>query len=62
VDNGDELGFIWTASTGLTQLGIPANHPNTPYLQPTCISDNGATLFGRLTEWNGWLLAFRRRR
>jgi probable HAF family extracellular repeat protein len=55
LDNGTSHGFIWTASTGLTDLGVPAAHPNLYYLEPTCISDDGKTLFGQLTELNGWV-------
>jgi len=55
LDGGTSRGFLWNASTGLTDLGIPASHPNTYYLQPTCMSDDGTTLFGQLTELNGWV-------
>jgi probable HAF family extracellular repeat protein len=55
LDNGTSRGFRWNASTGLTDLGIPASHPNTYYLQPMCMSDDGTTLFGQLTELNGWV-------
>jgi len=55
LDDGTSHGFLWNASAGLTDLGIPANHPNTDYLQPTCMSDNGTTLFGQLTELYGWV-------
>jgi len=55
LDNGNIDGFIWDASNGLRDLGIPASHPNTAYLEPTCISDDGTTLFGQLTEFNGWV-------
>lgn len=55
LDNGNINGFIWNASNGVAVLAIPANHPNTAYLEPTCMSDDGATLFGRLTEFNGWV-------
>jgi len=55
LDNGQSRGFVWNASNGLTDLGIPASHPDTYYLQPTCISDDGTTLFGQLTELNGWV-------
>jgi hypothetical protein len=54
LDNGNINGFIWT-SNGVTVLAIPTNHPNTFYLEPTCMSDDGATLFGQLTEGNGWV-------
>ena len=54
LDNGNINGFIWT-SNGVTVLAIPANHPNTAYLEPTCMSDDGTTVFGRLTEFNGWV-------
>src|ERR1019366_2425336 len=39
----------------MRDMGIPASHPNTYYLQPTCISDDGTTAFGQLTEFNGWV-------
>ena len=54
LDNGNINGFIWT-SNGVTVLAIPTNHPNTFYLEPTCMSDDGTTLFGRLTEGGGWV-------
>ena len=59
LDNGTSRGFLWNASTGLTDLGIPATHPNTYYLQPTCMSDDGTILFGQLTEYErtGWAFA-----
>jgi probable HAF family extracellular repeat protein len=55
LDDGTIHGFMWNATNGVTDLGIPTNHPNTYYLEPTCISDDGATVFGRLTELNGWV-------
>jgi probable HAF family extracellular repeat protein len=55
LDNGDIHGFLWNATNGLRDMGIPDSYPNTHYLEPTCISDDGTTLFGRLTEFNGWL-------
>lgn len=56
LDNGDIHGFLWDATNGLRDMGIPVvAHPNTHYLQPTCISDDGTTVFGQLTEWNGWV-------
>jgi probable HAF family extracellular repeat protein len=55
LDNGNTHGFIWNATNGMTDMGIPAGHPNTYYLEPTCISDDGTTAFGQLTEFNGWL-------
>jgi probable HAF family extracellular repeat protein len=56
LDDGDIHGFLWDATNGLRDMGIPAvSHPNTHYLEPTCISDDGATVFGGLTEWNGWV-------
>jgi len=55
LDNGNADGFLWTAPTGLKNLGIPPNHPNTVYLEPTCMSDDGTTVFGALTELNGWI-------
>jgi probable HAF family extracellular repeat protein len=55
LDNGNINGFIWNASNGVSVLAIPANHPNTFYLEPTCISDDGMTLYGRLTEGGGWV-------
>jgi probable HAF family extracellular repeat protein len=55
LDNGNIDGFTWNATNGMRDLGIPAAHPNTVYLEPTCISDDGTTFFGRLTELNGWV-------
>jgi probable HAF family extracellular repeat protein len=55
LDNGNINGFIWTASNGVAVLTIPTNHPNTFYLEPTCMSDDGTTLFGQLTEGGGWV-------
>ncbi|MGP8199202.1 MAG: hypothetical protein ACLQU4_06845 [Limisphaerales bacterium] len=55
LDNGTSHGFMWHATNGLTDMGIPASHPNTYYLEPTCMSDDGATVFGQLTELNGWV-------
>ena len=55
LDDGDIHGFLWNATNGLTDMGIPAGYPNTHYLEPTCISDDGTTVFGQLTEWNGWV-------
>jgi len=54
LDNGNISGFIWT-SNSVTILPIPVTHPNTAYLEPTCMSDDGTTVFGRLTEFNGWV-------
>jgi probable HAF family extracellular repeat protein len=55
LDNGTSHGFLWDATNGLRDMGIPTNHPNTYYLEPTCMSDDGTTVFGRLTELNGWV-------
>ena len=55
LDDGTSHGFVWQATNGLTDMGIPASHPNTYYLEPTCISDDGTTVFGRLTELDGWV-------
>ena len=55
LDNGNLSGFIFNAAHGMAVLGIPTNHPNTVYLEPTCLSDDGTTVFGRLTEFNGWV-------
>jgi hypothetical protein len=55
LDDGTIQGFLWNATNGLTDMGIPATHPDTYYLEPTCISDDGTTVFGQLTELNGWL-------
>jgi probable HAF family extracellular repeat protein len=54
LDNGNHNGFIW-ASNVVTVLAIPTNHPNTFYLEPTCMSDDGSTVYGRLTEGGGWV-------
>ncbi len=53
--DGTSHGFMWNATNGLTDMGIPTGHPNTYYLEPTCISDDGTTVFGQLTELNGWV-------
>ena len=55
LDNGNINGFIWTVSNSVAVLAIPTNHPNTVYLEPTCMSDDGTSVFGRLTELNGWV-------
>src|SRR5579863_4466499 len=55
LDNNDISGFIWNATNGVTVLGIPTNYPNTAYLEPTCMSDDGTVVYGRLTEFNGWV-------
>jgi probable HAF family extracellular repeat protein len=55
LDDGTSHGFLWDATNGLRDMGIPAGHPNTYYLEPTCISDDGTTVFGGLTELNGWV-------
>jgi len=55
LDNGNINGFIWHAPNGVAVLSIPTNHPNTFYLEPTCMSDDGTTLYGRLTEGGGWV-------
>jgi probable HAF family extracellular repeat protein len=55
LDNGNINGFIWSVSNGVAVLVIPTNHPNTVYLEPTCMSDDGTTVFGRLTELDGWV-------
>ena len=55
LDNGNINGFIWSASKGVAVLAIPTNHPNTFSLEPTCMSDDGTTLYGRLTEGGGWV-------
>jgi probable HAF family extracellular repeat protein len=55
LDNGDIHGFIWDATNGLRDFGFPTNYPNTHYLEPTCMSDDGTTVFGQLTEFNGWV-------
>jgi len=55
LDNNNISGFIWNATNGVSALGIPTNHPNTVYLEPTCLSDDGTIFYGRLTELNGWV-------
>ena len=55
LDKGNLSGFIWNASNGVAVLAIPTNHPNAFYLEPTCMSDDGTTLYGRLTEGGGWV-------
>jgi probable HAF family extracellular repeat protein len=56
LDNGDRHGFLWKAAGGMTDIGIPAGAAGAGfvYLQPSCISDDGTTLFGSLTIGNGW--------
>jgi probable HAF family extracellular repeat protein len=54
-DDGTIHGFLWNATNGLTELGSPAANPIAYYLEPTCISDDGATVFGQLTGFNGWV-------
>ena len=54
LDNGNNNGFIWS-SNRVTVLATPADHPNTFYLEPTCMSDDGTTIYGRLTEGGGWV-------
>jgi len=48
LDNGDSHGFLWQAASGMTDIGIPdsALGASYVYLKPTCMSDDGATLFG----------------
>ena len=41
LDDGDIHGFVWDATNGMRDIGIPAAYPNTHYLEPTCISDDG---------------------
>jgi len=55
LDNGNNRGFIWNASNGVAVLAIPTNHPNTYALEPTCLSDDGTTVFGQLSEGGGWV-------
>jgi probable HAF family extracellular repeat protein len=55
LDNGNIHGFIWNASNGVAVLTIPTNHPNTFSLEPTCMSDDGTTMYGQLTEGGGWV-------
>jgi hypothetical protein len=55
LDNGNQNGFIWNASNGVAVLAIPTNHPNTFYLEPTCMSDDGTAMYGQLTEGGGWM-------
>jgi probable HAF family extracellular repeat protein len=55
LDDGDIHGFMWDATNGLRDFGFPASHPNTHYVEPTCMSDDGTTVFGQLTEFNGWV-------
>jgi hypothetical protein len=56
LDNNNLSGFIWNATNGVTLLGTPADFTNNSfiYLEPTCMSDDGATLFGRLSVGGGW--------
>ena len=55
LDNNNINGFIWNGSNGVVVLAIPTNHPNTFYLEPVCMSDDGTTVYGRLTEGGGWV-------
>jgi hypothetical protein len=52
LDNGKSGGFLYTKS-GLKNMGVP--HRKTYYLEPSCMSDDGSTVFGRYTELNGWV-------
>ena len=54
LDNLNISGFIWNATNGVTVMGIPPDHPDTAYLEPTCMSDDGMTVYGKLTEFSGW--------
>ncbi len=56
LNNGDKHGFLWNAASGMTDIGIPASAAGAGfiYLKPTCISDDGTTLFGTLSIGNGW--------
>jgi probable HAF family extracellular repeat protein len=56
LDNGDKHGFLWQGASGMTDIGIPdsAVGASFTYLQPTCINDDGTTLFGTLSIGNGW--------
>lgn len=55
LDNGDKHGFLWNAASGMTDIGIPSSAVGASfiYLKPTCISDDGTTLFGTLSIGNG---------
>ncbi len=57
LDNNNISGFIWNATNGVTVLPIPAEDStnNFIYLEPTCISDDGATIFGNVTIGGGWV-------
>jgi hypothetical protein len=56
LDNGDRHGFLWKVASGMTDIGTSASASGASfvYLQPTCISDDGTTLFGTLSIGNGW--------
>ena len=53
LDNNTNRGFLWTAASGLKNLGT--FHPGTYYVEPTCISDDGSVVFGRYTVGGGWV-------
>ena len=56
LNNGDSHGFLWKAASGMTDIGIPVSALGASfiYLKPTCMSDDGTTLFGTLSVGNGW--------
>jgi probable HAF family extracellular repeat protein len=56
LDNGDSHGFLWKAASGMTDIGIPASAVGAGFIyeKPSCISDDGTTLFGTLSIGNGW--------
>lgn len=55
IDSGHNSGFIWNATNGMTVLPLPAEFPNAFYLEPTCMSDDGTVIYGRLTDGGGWM-------
>jgi hypothetical protein len=57
LDNNNIDGFIWTASTGMKDIGLPPGYTSSDtfyYVEPVCMSDDGSVLYSRYTVGNGW--------
>ncbi len=57
LDNYNVDGFIWTASTGMKDIGLPPGYTSSDpfyYVEPVCMSDDGSVLYSRYTVGNGW--------
>ena len=57
LDNYNTDGFIWTASTGMKDIGPPPGYTSSDtfyYVEPVCMSDDGSVLYSRYTVGNGW--------